>query len=170
MAADFETFEAQLREANEEINRRSGRPLLAAVLTGLVLGGLVMTGIFFKPVMVIVAVAATVAGSSELANALRGTGRRVPRIPVIVVAIAGPPAGYWLGSAGLWAATLAGIAFVALWRIVEQVAPASAPRCWCATSSPRRWSSSTSPSSAPGRWSCTPSRSGSGGCSAASSW
>ena len=124
MAADFETFEAQLREANEEINRRSGRPLLAAVLTGLVLGGHVMTGIFFKPVMVIVAVAATVAGSSELANALRGTGRRVPRIPVIVVAIAGPPAGYWLGSAGLWAATLAGIAFVALWRIVEQVAPA----------------------------------------------
>lgn len=123
MAADFETFEAQLRGANDEINRRSGRPLLAAILTGLVLGVVVMLGIIFKPLLVVVAVAATVFGSSELANALRGIGRRVPRIPLIVVAVAGPPAGYWLGSNGLWLTTLAGVAFVVLWRIAEQALP-----------------------------------------------
>ncbi len=123
MAADFETFEAQLREANDEITRRSGRPLLAAILTGLVLGGIVMAGIFFKPVMVLLATAATVAGSVELSNALRRIGRRVPRIPLVVVAVAGPAAGYWLGAWGLWLVTLAGIVVVVLWRIVEQASP-----------------------------------------------
>lgn len=123
MAADFETFEAQLREANDEINRRSGRPLLQAILTGVILGGLVVAGVFFKPILVLVAAAATVAGSSELANALRGIGRRVPRIPLNAVAVLGPPAGFWLGSAGLWLVTLAGIAFVLLWRIAEQASP-----------------------------------------------
>jgi len=123
MAADFEAFEAQLREANDEINRRSGRPLLPAILTGVVLGGIVIAGVFFKPLLVLLAVAATVAGSSELANALRGVGRRVPRIPIIAVAVAGPPAGFWLGSGGLWLVTLAGIALVLGWRIVEQARP-----------------------------------------------
>ena len=120
MAADFEAFEAQLREANDEINRRSGRPLLQAVLTGVVLGGFVIAGVFFKPILVLVAVAATVAGSSELANALRLIARRVPRIPLIAVAVVGPPAGFWLGSGGLWLVTLAGIALVLLWRLAEQ--------------------------------------------------
>ncbi|HWL02556.1 MAG TPA: phosphatidate cytidylyltransferase [Microbacteriaceae bacterium] len=123
MAADFETFEAQLREANDEINRRSGRPLLQAILTGVVLGGIVIAGVFFKPVLVLLAAAATVAGSSELANALRGIGRRVPRVPLIAVAVVGPPAGFWLGSGGLWLVTLAGIALVLLWRIAEQAWP-----------------------------------------------
>jgi len=123
MAGDFEAFEAQLREANDEINRRSGRPLLPAILTGIVLGGVVLAGVFFKPVLVLVAAAATVAGSSELANALRGTGRRVPRIPLIVVAVAGPPAAFWLGAVGLWLTTLGGIAVVAAWRLVEQSVP-----------------------------------------------
>lgn len=123
MAADFEAFEAQLREANDEINRRSGRPLLQAIVTGVILGVIVIAGVFFKPVLVLLAAAATVAGSSELANALRGIGRRVPRLPLIVVAVLGPPAGFWLGSGGLWLVTLSGIAFVLLWRLVEQAVP-----------------------------------------------
>ena len=114
MAADFETFEAQLREANDEINRRSGRPLLQAILTGVILGVVVIAGVFIKEVMILLAVAATVAGSTELANAVRQIGRRVPRIPVIAVAVVGPPAGFWVGSGGL---------FVAIWRILEQASP-----------------------------------------------
>ncbi len=123
MAADFETIEAQLREANDEINRRSGRPLISAIITGLVLGIIVMAGVFFKPVLVVLAVAATVAGSAELANALRGIGRRAPRIPLIVIAVAGPVAGFWLGAWGLWLVTLGGLAFVVIWRIAELAVP-----------------------------------------------
>jgi phosphatidate cytidylyltransferase len=124
MAADFEALEAQLRGANDEINRRSGRPLLAAVLTGLVLGVLVITGVLFKPVLVLVAVAGIVAGATELSNALRAIGRRVPRVPIIVIAVAGPTAGYWLGTTGLWLTTLAGIVFIVLWRLAELAVPA----------------------------------------------
>jgi len=124
MAGDFESFESQLREANEELNRRSGRPLVAAIITGLVLGGAVMAGIFFKPVLVLVTAAATVAGASELANALRDTGRRVPRIPLIVAAVAGPPVGFWLGAGGLWLTALGGILLIAVWRLAEQGIPA----------------------------------------------
>lgn len=120
MAADFEAFEAQLREANDEINRRSGRPLLQAVLTGVILGGVVVAGAFVKEILVLVAVAATVAGSSELSNAVRGMGMRVPRVPLIIVAVAGPAAGFWFGPSGLWIATLAGIALVIGWRVAEQ--------------------------------------------------
>jgi len=123
MAADFDAIEAQLREANDEINRRSGRPLLVAILTGLGLGVIVMAGILFKPFLVLLAVAATVAGSAELANALRGIGRRAPRIPLIVIAVAGPVAGFWLGAWGLWLVTLVGVGFVILWRIIEQLRP-----------------------------------------------
>lgn len=124
MASDFEAFESQLREANEELNRRSGRPLLAAILTGVVLGAVVLTGVFFKPAMILVAVAASVFGASELANALRLAGRRVPRIPLIVAAAVMPPAGFFLGGGGLWLVALGAVAVVAAWRAAETAIPA----------------------------------------------
>jgi len=119
MASDFEHLEEQLREANEELNRRSGRPLIAAILTGLVIGAVVIVGVFVKPVLIPVATAAAVAGAAELANALRPTGRRVPRIPVIALAAVAPSAGYFLGAAGLWWTVLGGLAVVWVWRLVE---------------------------------------------------
>ncbi|MBO9578276.1 MAG: phosphatidate cytidylyltransferase [Microbacteriaceae bacterium] len=124
MAADFEAFEAQLREANEELNRRSGRPLIPAILTGLGFGVLLVVGVIWKPVLIPVAVAMATLGSAELSNAFRLKGRRVPRIPLLVVAVVGPVAGYFLGVGGLWAVTLAAVVVLLLWRVVEQLVPA----------------------------------------------
>ncbi len=59
----------------------------------------------------------------ELASALRFAGRDVPRIAAIIAGLAVIPAAFYWGAAGHWLVTLAGIAFVSLWRLVELLRP-----------------------------------------------
>lgn len=120
---EFEQLEAQLRQANDEINRRSGRPLLPAILTGLALGGLVVLGLFFPVVFGILAVAIVVFGAFELATALRQSGRRIPRIPLVVIAAGIVAAAFLGGEPWHWIALLIGCVVLATWRLVELAVP-----------------------------------------------
>ncbi len=117
-------FEAQVRATNDKINARTGRPLIRAIGVGLLLGGaLLISLILVKELYMLFAAALIAFTSYELASALRFAGRDVPRLPTVVAAVAVVPAAFYWLAAGHWFVTLAGIAFIALWRIVELVRP-----------------------------------------------
>jgi phosphatidate cytidylyltransferase len=123
MASDFEN---QVRATNDKINARTGRPLGMAIGVGLILGfALLASLIFFKPFFMVFAAALIGFTAYELASALRLAGRDVPRIPTIVAAVAVVPAAFLWLAPGHWFATLGGIAFIAIWRLVELVRPSA---------------------------------------------
>lgn len=116
---------AQLDATNERIEARTGRNLILATLIGLGLGGLMLVSlIFIKSLFMILAVVVVAFTSLELAEALRRAGRSVPRIPVIVSAVAVVPAAFYLGAAGQWLAMIAGIVLITLWRLAMLAIPA----------------------------------------------
>lgn len=116
---------AQLDATNERIEARTGRNLVLATLIGLGLGGLMLVSlIFIKSLFMILAVVVVAFTALELAEALRRAGRSVPRIPVIVSAVAVVPAAFYLGAGGQWLAMIAGIVLITLWRLVMLAIPA----------------------------------------------
>ncbi|PXA67883.1 phosphatidate cytidylyltransferase [Cryobacterium arcticum] len=116
---------AQIDATNERIEARTGRNLILATLIGLVLGGSMLVSlIFIKELFMIVAFVIVGFTSFELAQALRHGGRNVPRIPVLLSAVAVVPAAFYWDAGGQWLATLGGIAFIALWRVGMLVLPA----------------------------------------------
>jgi phosphatidate cytidylyltransferase len=134
--ADFDAarhdLEDQVRATNEKINARTGRPLIVAILVGVALGAaLLLSLLIVKELFMLFAVALIVVASFEFATALRVAERKVPRIPVIIAAIAIVPASFYAldesrgltAEAGHLIATIAGIVLVSLWRLVSLVLP-----------------------------------------------
>ncbi len=125
MASDFEAFEAQLRETNDRINARTGRPLLMAIIAGLILGGMLLLSLLLVKALFMLFAGVLIGVSTyELASALRRSGRDIPRIPLVVVSLALVPAAFFWGGLGQWLAFIGAIVVVTAWRLVE-VAPAS---------------------------------------------
>ncbi len=117
-------FEAQVRATNDKINARTGRPLLRAIAVGLTLGAALLFSLIVVKELYMGFAAVLVGFTSyELASALRFAGRDVPRLPTVIAALAVVPASfYWLAT-GHWLVTLAGVALIAVWRLVELVRP-----------------------------------------------
>jgi CDP-diglyceride synthetase len=115
---------AQFDQANEKIRARTGRNLILAIAIGLVFGAFVLASlIFVKEIFMVVAIALVVFASLEIADAFRGSGRNISRLPTVIAAVAMVPAAFYLGSGGLWYAAVAGLVFVVLWRLVEGILP-----------------------------------------------
>ena len=124
LAHGVEEARAQFDQANEAINKRVGRNLLAAIGIGLVLGGVFLVSlIIFKWMFMVLAGALIGLTVFEVASALRFAGRDVPRVASTVVAVATVPAAFFFGVDGLWLATLAAVVLITLWRLGEQFRP-----------------------------------------------
>ena len=122
--ATNDKINAQVRATNEKINARTGRNLFMAFAVGIGLGALLLVSlIFVKELFMLFAVVLIAFTAFELASALRVSGRDVPRIPVLIVAVVAVPASFYLLSTGHWFATLGGMLFVGLWRIAETAFP-----------------------------------------------
>jgi phosphatidate cytidylyltransferase len=126
-------LEGQLRETNERINARTGRPLLLAILVGIALGGALLTSlIFIKGLFMLFAAVLIVLASFEFATALRAADRKVPRIPLIITAIAIVPASFYslapesglTREAGHLIVAVAGIVLVSLALPSKRATPA----------------------------------------------
>lgn len=127
--ADFErqvqATRAQIDATNVRIEARTGRNLILAVLIGLVLGlTMVFSLIFIKELFMVFAGVIVAFTAFEFAQALRHAGRIVPRIPVVIAAVAVVPTAFYWGAEGQWLATLAGILLIALWRMALLAWPA----------------------------------------------
>lgn len=110
----------QFDEVNDKITARTGRNLVNAIAIGLGLGLVMLFSlIVIKEIFVLFAAVLLAFTVFELTGALRHAGRNIPRIPSVAVAVLVGPAAYYWGREGQWIATLVGILFVTLWRLVE---------------------------------------------------
>lgn len=122
--ADFERqLEArrmQFEKTNERIKAKSGRNLLGAIGIGIVLGGLLLLSLLVnKDLFMLFAAVLLGISAVELATALQAMGRRVPRIPTGITAVAAVPAAYFAGIGAALLVAVAGVGIVTLWRLVE---------------------------------------------------
>lgn len=117
-------IEAQMRARNDKINERSGRPIIMAIVIGVALGGGLLASLIFVKALFMVFGALLVGFAVfELASALRAAGRDVPRAPMLVASLALIPASYYWQETGHWLVFIAGVLFVSLWRVVENLVP-----------------------------------------------
>ncbi len=124
LAHGVEEARAQFDQANEAINQRVGRNLLAAIGIGLVLGALFLVSLLLVTWLFMFLAAALIGLTVfEFASALRFAGRDVPRVASTVVAVATVPAAFFFGVDGLWLAVLAAVVLISLWRLGEQFRP-----------------------------------------------
>lgn len=121
----FETTRAQLEATNARIEARAGRNLFFAILSGLVFGGVFLASLFLmREVFVgLVAVIVSVA-LVELAAAFRVSGRRVPRVGVVLGGLVVVAGAYFWGAQGMLLGLFAGSALLIAWRLVEGLFPA----------------------------------------------
>jgi phosphatidate cytidylyltransferase len=95
------------------------------VSVGLLLGGVVLVSlVVVKELFLLIAAALIAFTAYELATALRQAGRRVPRIGSVIACVALLPVTYFGRPDGQWLGLLGAMAFVMLWRVVEQALPA----------------------------------------------
>jgi len=121
LRAQLEATRAQLEATNARLEARAGRNLFLAVAIGLAFGALMLASLlWFVEFFAVVAAVLAVAASVEFTLALRGSGRRVPIVGSAIVGVAVVAASYLYGSHGLWWGTLASIAFLVLWRLLDE--------------------------------------------------
>ncbi len=124
LEANLRAQRARLEASNEKLTARTGRNLPAAIGIGVGLGGSVLLSlVLVKWVFVIVAAVLIFFIVIELTNALRSAGRKVPRIPSVVVAMAVVVASYVWKAEGQWLVLLGGVVVISVWRLVEQALP-----------------------------------------------
>ena len=124
LRAQMKATRAHIDHANEIIEAKTGRNLPLAIIIGLALGfALLFSLIVIKELFMIVAVVLIALTALELASALRASGRRIPRWPTVIAAVAIVPASFYLGESGRWLVALGCIGFVVLWRAVELAHP-----------------------------------------------
>ncbi|WP_445445138.1 phosphatidate cytidylyltransferase [Clavibacter sp. km3a] len=125
LTAQVRATRASLEATNDRINARTGRNLLFAVSVGLLLGGVVLVSlVVVKELFLLIAAALIAFTAYELATALRQAGRRVPRVGSVIACVVLLPVTYFGRPDGQWLGLLGAMAFVALWRVVEQAVPA----------------------------------------------
>ncbi|MDQ0743378.1 phosphatidate cytidylyltransferase [Clavibacter sp. B3I6] len=125
LTAQVRATRASLEATNDRINARTGRNLLFAVSVGLLLGGVVLVSlVVVKQLFLLIGIALVAFTAYELATALRQAGRRVPRVGSVIAVVALVPITYYGQPDGQWLGLLGGMAFLAIWRVVEQAVPA----------------------------------------------
>lgn len=102
-------IESQVREANQKIDEKAGRPLWQALVVGLTLGLTFLAVLIFSPLAFTIFVGLLVAVAvTELVGALRSTGARLSRVGMVTVALLPIASAYLYGPVGvLWALLLA---------------------------------------------------------------
>lgn len=116
---------AQFEATSARIEARAGRNLFVAIATGLIFGAVFLASLFIvKQVFILLVVGLVSVALVELAAAFRVAGRRVPRVGVVIgglIITAG--AALW-GAEGMLLGLFAASLLLALWRLIEGLAPA----------------------------------------------
>ncbi|MBK0420060.1 phosphatidate cytidylyltransferase [Leucobacter sp. CSA1] len=115
---------AQLEATNARIEARAGRNLFFAIGSGLVFGAVFVASLFFLKQLFVLLVAAIVSVALvELASAFRISGRRVPRVGVVLGGLVIVAGAYFRGAEGMLLGLFAASALLTLWRLVEGLVP-----------------------------------------------
>ena len=120
----LESTRAQLEATNARIEARAGRNLVFAIASGVIFGGVFLASLLLVKQLFVLLVAALVGiALVELASAFRISGRRVPRIGVVLaglIIVAG--AAIW-NAQGMLLGLFAGSLLLTVWRLFEGLVP-----------------------------------------------
>lgn len=123
--AQLDDARAQFEATSAKIEARAGRNLFLAIGSGLIFAAIFLASLFIVKQVFILLVAALVSVALvELATAFRASGRRVPRVGVVIgglVIAAG--AAFW-GAEGALLGLFAGSLLLTVWRLIEGLVPA----------------------------------------------
>lgn len=122
--SQVQEWEAQVREANERIDKAAGRPLWAAILVGLGLGGLLLASVLIHPLIFSAVIAVLqVLAVWELVGALRVKGAKLSRLGLSVLAVGVSTGAYLDGAQGLMLGFGAALVVALVFRLGAAVIP-----------------------------------------------
>lgn len=129
--AQYHEWEAQVREANERIDKAAGRPLWAAIAVGVGLGAVFLTTLLLSPELFALFVAALIVlAVVELVQALRHGGARLSPWALAPLALAILVAAYIWGALGILIALAATVLVAVLGRLALAISPGSRDSLW----------------------------------------
>jgi len=114
-------LENAIRDAGAVIEARTGRNLVAALVIGSALGVVFVCSLIFDKQYFMVFLAVFIGfGTWELATISRTDKRHVPRIPILISALAMVPTTYYFGALGQLLTLAAGIGFTIVWHAIQR--------------------------------------------------
>lgn len=120
--AQYHEWEAQVREANERIDKAAGRPLWAAIAVGLGLGGIFLATLLISPLLFGLFVGLLmVLAIVELVGAMRQHQARLSRVALSILSLGVLGGAYFFGGDGLFTGLFASIVLIALGRLLLAV-------------------------------------------------
>ena len=124
--AQYHQLEAHVRDVNERIDKAAGRPLWAAILVGLALGGVFLATLLLSSLLFSLFVGVLLAlAVIELVGAMRHNGARLSRTLLTVVSLAIVGSAYFFGGDGLFGGLFAGMLLIVVGRLILAVSPAA---------------------------------------------
>jgi phosphatidate cytidylyltransferase len=110
-----------LHAADVAVEPGGGRNVLAAVVIGSALGVVFVFSLLFDKQFFLLFLAVFIGfGTWELATISRTDTRHVPRIPILIAALAMVPATYYFGALGQLLTLAAGIGFTIVWHAIQR--------------------------------------------------
>lgn len=114
-------LEHAIRDAGAVIEARTGRNLVAALVIGSGLGAIFVFSLIIDKQFFMAFLAVFIGfGTWELATISRTDKRHVPRIPILISALAMVPATYYFGALGQLLTLAAGIGFTIVWHAIQR--------------------------------------------------
>ena len=114
-------FEHAIRDAGAVIEARTGRNLVAALLIGSALGAVFVFSLIIDKQYFMLLIAVFIGfGTWELATISRTDKRHVPRIPILISALAMVPTTYYFGAFGQLLTLATGIGFTIVWHAIQR--------------------------------------------------
>lgn len=115
-----------IRDAGAKMEARTGRNLVAALGIGIGLGAVFICSLAFDKQWFLPFIGVFVGfGTWELATISRTENRHVPRIPMLIAALAMIPATYYFGYLGQILTLAGGIVFAIVWHAIQRAASKS---------------------------------------------
>ncbi|MEN9740690.1 MAG: hypothetical protein RLZ72_956 [Actinomycetota bacterium] len=112
-----------IRDAGAKMEARTGRNLVAALGIGIALGAIFIVSLAFDKQWFLLFIGTFVGfGTWELATISRTENRHVPRIPMLISALAMLPATYYFGYLGQILTLAGGIVFAIVWHAIQRAA------------------------------------------------
>jgi phosphatidate cytidylyltransferase len=115
------------KNAGAATEARGGRNVVAAVVIGSALGTVFVFSLIFDKQFFLLFLAVFIGfGTWELATISRTDSRHVPRIPILIAALAMVPATFYFGALGQLLTLAAGILFTIVWHAIQRAMSRSA--------------------------------------------
>lgn len=109
------------KDAGATTEARGGRNVVAAVVIGSALGAVFVLSLIFDKQFFLLFLAVFIGfGTWELATISRTNTRHVPRIPILIAALAMVPATYYFGALGQLLTLAGGIGFTIVWHAIQR--------------------------------------------------